>query len=323
MPMLTPTPAETEEHKRRARELVAGGMPVREAARQVGRARATVMRWMKGSQVRGAPAPARLPDPAPEAGGPTLPEPVPYEYKPFVIDTPGACGVLCDPHIPYHDIATLRGWVDDCRRMDARTLLLNGDVLDFYQLSDYLRDPSKPRMRDEVLKGRQFLEYLRSTFPRARIVYKEGNHDERLKRYLATRAPDMLDLEDIRLERLLRAGDHGVEWVEDKRVVMVGKLPVIHGHEYRGGGGVMPARWLYLRTGESAMMGHLHQPTFYSFRTMTGKEVGMWSVGCACHLAPLYAPLNQWAHGWAMVELTGEGGFHVHNRRLLRSGQVV
>ncbi len=265
----------------------------------------------------------RLPEPAPEAGGPSLPEPIHYEYKPFSIDVAGAVGVLCDAHIPYHDSPTLRGFIEDCRRMAVKAILLNGDVLDFYQLSDFVRDPSKPRMRDEILKGRQFLEYLRATFPRARIVYKEGNHDERLKRYLANRAPDLLDLEDIRLQKLIRADDYGVEWVEDKRVISVGKLPVIHGHEYRGGGGVMPARWLYLRTGESAMMGHLHQPTFYSFRTMTGREVGMWSVGCACHLAPLYAPLNQWGHGWATIEVANDGGFNVHNRRMLRDGRVV
>lgn len=264
----------------------------------------------------------RLPEPAAEAGGVTLPDPVPYEYKPFLIDTPGACGVISDVHLPYHDKRTIQKWVEDCQRMNSRTLLLNGDILDFYQLSDYAKDPSKPRMREEIQKGRQFLEYLRATFPAARIVYKEGNHDERLKRYLASRAPETFDLEDFRLQYLLRADNYGVEWVEDKRLVMVGKLPVIHGHEYRGGGGVMPARWLYLRTGESAMMGHLHQPTFYSFRTMTGKEVGMWSVGCACHLSPLYAPLNQWGHGWAVIEVSGES-FHVHNRRLLRDGQVV
>lgn len=264
-----------------------------------------------------------IPEPAPEAGGPSLPDPVHYEYKPFTVDVAGPTGVLCDAHIPYHDKRTIEGWVADCARMGATTLFLNGDTLDFYQLSDYLRDPSKPRMREEIEKGRQFIEYLRGKFPRARIIYKEGNHDERLKSYLARRAPDIFDLPELRLDRLLRAHELGVEWVEDKRVVMLGKLPVIHGHEYRGGGGVMPARWLYLRTGESAVMGHLHQPTHYTFRTMTGKEVGMWSVGCACHLSPLYAPLNQWSHGWAMVELSQAGDFHVHNRRMLRDGQVV
>lgn len=297
-----------------------------QVARELGVSRDTVQRYRYGDDRKPVARPvhaAVLPEPAAEAGGASLPEPAAYEYQSFEIDSPGACGVLCDAHIPYHDKRTLQGWVDDCEKMGARSILLNGDVLDFYQLSDYLRDPSKPRMRDEILKGRQFLEYLRSKFPRARIVYKEGNHDERLKRYLATRAPDMLDLEEIRLERLLKAADYGVEWVEDKRVVMVGRLPVIHGHEYRGGGGVMPARWLYLRTGESAMMGHLHQVTYYSFRTITGKEVGMWSVGCACHLSPLYAPLNQWGHGWAMIEVAADGGFHVHNRRMLRDGKVV
>lgn len=282
-------------------------------------AKSTVDTWAN----RPLPDDAVLPDPAPEAGGPSLPEPAAYSYTPFAMDTPGPVGVISDVHLPYHDMPTVRGWVEDCKRAGVKSLLLNGDILDFYQLSDYLRDPSKPRMRDEILKGRQFLEYLRSTFPKARIVYKEGNHDERLKRYLATRAPDLLDLEDIRLSRLLHADRYGVEWVEDKRVVMAGKLPVIHGHEYRGGGGVMPARWLYLRTGESALMGHLHQPTFYSFRTLTGKEVGMWSVGCACHLSPLYAPLNQWAHGWAVIDVAADGGYHVHNRRLLRNGQVA
>jgi predicted phosphodiesterase len=315
--------------------LFAAGVGTAEAVRRTGFGRTTVVtykgHWRAGGgKADAAPAPAapkaspaRLPDPAPEAGGPRLPEPVNCDYKAFSLDEAGAVGILSDPHVPYHDLPTIRGWVDDCRRHDVKALLLNGDVLDFYQLSDYLRDPSKPRMREEILKGKQFLEYLRSTFPKARIVYKEGNHDERLKRYLANRAPDLLDLEEIRLPRLLEADRLGVEWVEDKRIVLVGKLPVIHGHEYRGGGGVMPARWLYLRTGESAMMGHLHQPTFYSFRTMTGKEVGMWSLGCACHLSPLYAPLNQWAHGWGVVEVARDGGFNVHQRRLLRDGRVA
>ena len=186
-----------------------------------------------------------------------------------------------------------------------------------------MRDPAMPRMREEILKGRQFLEYLRSRFPKARIVYKEGNHDERLERYLASLAPELLGLEDLELESLLRAKDFGVEWVKDKRVVMCGKLPVVHGHEYRGGGGVMPARWLYLRTGESTLCGHFHQPSFYSFRTITGKEVGTWSVGCACHLTPKYARLNQWARGWAVIEIAKDGGYHVHNRRLLKDGRAV
>lgn len=264
-----------------------------------------------------------LPLPAPEAGGPSLPLPAEASYEPFQVAPPGVWGILCDPHIPYHDLATIQAWIDDCKRMGATGLLLNGDILDCYQVSSHHREPSKPRMREEIEKGRQLLEYLRGTFPRARIIYKVGNHEERLARYLQAKAEEVYDLEEIHLQALLRVQQFGIEWVQDRRVIMLGKLPVIHGHEYQGGGGVMPARWLFLRTGESAMMGHFHQPTYYTFCTISGKEVGMWSVGCACHRSPQYRPLNQWGHGWAVVEVDSGGGYHVHNRRRLRDGRVV
>jgi predicted phosphodiesterase len=274
-----------------------------------------------GVGAAGLPEPIEA-EPDDEIG--TLPEAAPHDdYTPFSVDTPGSCGIISDLHLPYHDPETVRAWVKDCKRMGVKSLLLNGDVLDFYQLSAYVRDPSKPRMREELDKGRQLFAYLRANFPKAQIVMKTGNHDERLDKYLATHAPELADVDDFRLPSLLRANQYGIDWVTDKRVVMVGKLCVVHGHEYKGGANVVPARWLYLRTGESTLMGHLHQPSFYSFRTITGREVGMWSTGCACHLRPLYAPLNQWALGWALVETFTGGEFHVHNRQVLRSGRVV
>lgn len=263
-----------------------------------------------------------LPEPAPEAGGPCLPEPAELKYEPYAVDTQGAVGVLCDIHIPYHDKSVIQKCLDECRRRSAKAIFLNGDVLDCYQVSDFVRERSKPRMVEEIEKGRQLLAYIRAMFPHARIIYKEGNHDERLKRYIASRAPDLDDIPDIYLPSLLRAEQFGVEWVADKRIVMVGKLPVIHGHEYQGAGGVMPARWLYLRTGDTALTGHFHQPSNYTFRTIKDREVGMWSVGCACHLKPAYRPLNQWSHGYAMVEVSQGGAYAVENRRILKDGSV-
>lgn len=268
------------------------------------------------------PAP-RLPDPAPEAGGPSLPEPCKLDYTGLHVDTPGHWGVLSDIHIPCHDKRTIEKFVEECQQRSVKGILLNGDVLDMCQISDHIKDPTAPGMKEEIEKGRAFLAWLRSKFPQARIIYKEGNHDDRLKRFLAQRAPEIYDLDDIFLPNLLRVNDVGAEWVGDKRVIHLGKLPVIHGHEYSGGGGVMPARWFYLRTGGSVLGGHFHQSSFYPFRTIKDEEVGCWSTGCACYLSPAYRPLNQWNHGWAMVELYQGGGYYVQNRRLLKSGQLA
>jgi predicted phosphodiesterase len=318
----------TDEEKEYVRAARARGDSVSDIARKLNRTLESVKQCLTRLRLSGDVAPRpdavpSLPEPCPEAGGPGLPEPSDCSYEPFRIDAPGKCGIIGDLHIPYHDTATIRDWVSDCKKMGVSTLLLNGDILDCFMVSSHYREPNKPRMKEELEKGRQFLEYLRSSFPKTRIVYRMGNHDDRLRRYLAERAPEIFDIEDVHLPALLRFEQFGVECVQDKRVVMVGKLPTIHGHEYQGGGGVMPARWLYLRTGESALTSHFHQQTYYTFRTITGKEVGMWSLGCACFLSPAYRPLNQWGHGWCVVEIGQDQSYHVHSRRRLRNGQVV
>lgn len=277
-----------------------------------------------GTGVAAAPDPEPvLPDPAPEAGGPDLPAPCVSEYEPVRLPDAGKWLLLGDVHIPYHDPGTIRAAVAEGKRQGVTGVLLNGDVLDFYQISRFSRDPSKPRMKVEIEKGREFLAWLRSQFPRARIVFKEGNHDERLRTYLAERAPELFDLDDLQLVNLLRAADRGVEWVADKRVVTLGKLLVVHGHEYPGGGGVNPARWLFLRTGASSLCAHFHQPSYHPFRTADQREQGVWSIGCSCFLHPAYRPLNQWLNGFAVVTVEPGGHFRVDNRTVLSGGRVA
>lgn len=261
------------------------------------------------------PDPATLPEPAPEAGGPTLPEPVALDYTPLTIDTPGRWLVISDIHIPFHDKRTILAAVDEAKRVGVAGVLLNGDILDCFQLSHHYREPDKHRFKDEVDSGVQF--------PRARIVFKEGNHDERLRKYLAERAPELFGLEGFDLPSILKAAERGVEWVADKRVVMLGKLHVVHGHEFRGGGGVNPARWLFLRSVSTALCGHFHR-TSEHFETGLDRRIhGVWSVGCACYLYPAYDPTNKWNNGYAIVEVCADGQFTVSNRRILRDGRVA
>jgi predicted phosphodiesterase len=320
-----------EEARRLAGELDARGRPLwsaPEIGKKLGIGKTTVREALKAKPVGGPSAapgagPARMPDPAPEAGGPSLPEPENADLPRVAYDAPGKWLVIGDLHLPFHDPDAIRAAVDDGRRAGVSGVLVNGDMLDFYALSNHYREPDKGRVKDEIEKGRAFLHWLRSQFPTAQLSYKLGNHDERLRRYLAERAPELFDLDDLQLENLLRVRDHGVEVVGDKRVVMLGKLAVIHGHEYRGGGGVQPSRWLYLRTGDSALTNHFHRVDHYTFRTINDREVGMWSVGCLCHKSPAYLPLNQWGTGWAMVEVSAGGRYTVTNRQRLQCGRVV
>lgn len=281
-----------------------------------------------GTHVGGHFAPAGACDAIPAAkhepipAAPELPDAHAESYEPCAIDTAGRWLILSDIHAPYHDRTTLELAVAEAKRRGVVGVLLNGDTLDSHEVSNHDRDPSAPRYIEEVETGRKLLAWLRGQFPTARIVLKEGNHEERLTRYIIQRAPALFGLEGIDLPALLHTADIGAEWVSDKRVIRLGRLCVVHGHEYRGGGGVMPARWLYLRTRYVSMCGHFHRTSEHGERNIRGTEERSWSLGCCCFLYPRYMPLNSWNHGFAFVELSGGGDFSVENKRVFE-GKIV
>jgi predicted phosphodiesterase len=251
-----------------------------------------------------------------------LPEPHAESYERFEIDTRGRWLVISDIHAPYHDRATLELAVTEAKRRGVAGVLFNGDTLDSHEVSSHDKEPGAPRYVSEIETGQKLFRWFRAQLPRARFVVKQGNHEDRLERYIIQRAPALFGLEGLDLPTLLHLADVGAEWVHDKRVIALGKLPVLHGHEYRGSGGVNPARWLFLRTQNSAICGHFHRTSEHGERDVIGREQRTWTTGCACYLFPRYARLNQWNHGFAFVDVAADGTFWVDNRRV-RDGKIA
>jgi hypothetical protein len=166
--------------------------------------------------------------------------------------------------------------------------------------------------------------WLRQQFPKALIVMKEGNHEQRLIRFLIRKAPVFFGIDAVSTPSLLELKKLGIEWIADKRTITIGALNLIHGHEYRGGvsSPVNPARGLYLKARSVAMAGHHHQTSEHHARDIRGRAEAAWSLGCACFLSPEYMPHNNWNHGFAFVELSGDGQFVVENKRVL-NGKIV
>lgn len=260
----------------------------------------------------------------------TLPEPVNREYEPFRLDGAGLWLVLNDVHLPYHDKRTVELALDTAVRRGATGILLNGDILDSHELSDFDKDPSAPRYAAELEAGKQFFTYVRERFAgrklrkNPRVVFKAGNHEERLDRYIMRKAPAFWQLKNVQLPELLEMRRFGIEFVGDKRVIRLGKLNVIHGHEYRSTiqAPVNPARGLFLRSKATALCGHFHQTSEHHEPTIEGRPKGCWSTGCACQLNPQYSPLNKWNLGFAMVEVANSGEFSVQNLRVM-DGEIV
>jgi predicted phosphodiesterase len=253
----------------------------------------------------------------------TLPRPHPESYEHFRIDAPGRWLILSDPHFPYHDPETIKLAARKAKRDGVVGVLINGDALDYHELSEHDKDPRAARYVDEIETGREFARWLRQEFPRARIVFREGNHEERLTRYVLKNAPALFGLDCLTTPELLGLGDIGADWVGDRRVILLGKLPVLHGHEFgKGGGGAYPAAWLYRKAKHVALCGHFHRIDEHGVRNIIGAERRAWTVGCACYRHPRYLRLNDWANGCAFVEVAKDGTFSVDNLRVF-GGKLV
>ncbi len=154
--------------------------------------------------------------------------------------------------------------------------------------------------------------------PKARIINKLGNHDERYELYLARNAPELVGLDAFELAVVLKLDSLGVELIGDKRPIRIGELNIIHGHEYSFpiSNPVNPARGLFLRGKVYALCSHFHQKSEHSENNLEGKTITTWSTGCLCDLNPAYRPINNWSHGFAIAEVFSNGKFQLHNHKI-------
>lgn len=250
-----------------------------------------------------------------------LPESEETDYKPHILQSK-RLAVLSDIHVPYHSISALTAAFDLIKKEKPDTILLNGDLIDFYQLSRFMKDVRKRSVAHELKATNELLDVL-STFG-AKIVYKLGNHDERLEHYLILKAPELLGLEVTELQYLVKAKERGIDVIGGKRIIKANKLNIIHGHEYPSVfSPVNIARGLYMKGKVSAMQGHNHQSSSHTETDMNGDITTTWSLGCLCELNPAYMPLNRWSQGMAMVELSDNGkDFEVRNYRIYK-GKIL
>jgi predicted phosphodiesterase len=250
-----------------------------------------------------------------------LPESDEVEWEPYVIP-PSVTRllILSDVHIPYHNVEAVTLALQYGKDKNVNGIMLNGDILDFYGLSTFEKDPRKRRFSEELEMGRQFLRVLRKEFDGVPIYYKLGNHEERYERYLRIKAPELLDVAEFRMDVLLRFGELGVELIDDKRITQFGKLNIMHGHEFGKSvfSPVNPARGLYMRGKENCIAGHNHQTSSHVEPTMNGHVINTWSTGCLSELHPRYMPINRWNLGFAYAEREADNGFTVHNHTIIK-----
>ena len=241
------------------------------------------------------------------------------DITPYIIpSSQKKIGVISDIHIPYQTNSAVTLALNYLKDKKVDTIVLNGDIMDSYQASSFVKDPNMRDLNYEMDATRAFLQAVRKEFPKVLIIYKEGNHELRWKRMLMKNAPEVFKKSEFRLDIILRLAELGIIWVDNKKIIKAGKLNIIHGHEYFSSySPVNPAKGYYNKALANVLAGHNHQVSSHISKDINDEITGAWSVGCLCDLQPDYAPFNKWQHGFALVKIEKGGNFTVINKMIL------
>jgi len=231
---------------------------------------------------------------------------------------PGLWLVLSDLHVPYHEPAAIEAAVQYGHTEKINGIFFNGDVQDCAAVSYW--PTAKRDFPREIELTIDFFDFIHNEFPKAKKVYKPGNHEYRLPRYFQQQAKEIVDTPIVSaMEEVMGYEQRGIEFLDYFQKVMAGKLPIIHGHEIPHlSKMVNAARGLYLKAKTFCACSHCHSRSEHTPKTIHGDLLTCWSFGCLCDLNPDYNPFgNDWNHGFALVNVDADGQFEVVNRRIL------
>ena len=239
--------------------------------------------------------------------------------------------LLSDLHLPAQDTRALKLTlaVADWIRPDEIDLL--GDISDFYGINGFGKDPGvKDMLLDEVDDIRSFLASVNSRYKYAKKVYIEGNHENRLERYIQKNASALYGLINVpELLKLKEMAYNFVPYGPDQKY-RVGDSNLIARHENITGG-VHAAHATVTKAMCSVAFGHTHRVQEARIVTLGGEEYLGINTGCLCDKNHPYMQYvknhHQWTLAFTIVYILPNGKWfhntiHINNYTCLVEGKV-
>jgi hypothetical protein len=213
-----------------------------------------------------------------------------------------------DLHYPHH--IDLQPFIDYGRFVKPDYLNLMGDMLDLDTISHHNEKSFKNVGFDKIKKDfnkiiedfRGILDMFRANFPKAKITFVPGNHEE----WLCGFANDFPQL-DPRIDRtnssktlecLLSTKKLNIDVTPFGEAFNIGKLYFRHGHEY---GSQFPAKQAVLHSHKNVAIWHHHtRQTYTTYSDIGSDEYVGFAVPCYCTKAMKYGrgKPNRWTDGF-------------------------
>jgi predicted phosphodiesterase len=231
--------------------------------------------------------------------------------------------VINDLHVPFHDPQAIALCLQVLQTVTPDLVIINGDFIDFFAISRFDRSPQRKLMvGEEIKEARKVLQRLTSQCQPLKWIFLMGNHEDRLRHYLWTKAPELSSLEELQVAHLLGLSDSWVvlDYTDVPQPVGCDVVPTVHfpemfvthGDKIRlSGNTVNLARSIFLKVLRNCLVGHWHRADVYVQMDYHGKSRGSWVVPCLCYQRPHWDSGRIWGQGLAVIEMNQRGFFKV------------
>lgn len=227
----------------------------------------------------------------------------PYEFKLHRISRlPDGTKIIIvnDTQFPFQDKATLecveKFWDD----LKPEIEVYNGDILDFYALSVFDQNPSRiGTLQDDFDVARSWLEERTSKNPDATRLWNDGNHEDRLRRWMWRHGKALSSLRALTIEDQLGLDKMGFRYLSYRSIIEILGFRIEHGYRASKSAAfpLNVARLMAIATGSSGLCGHTHRMNVYYWADSRGTH-SYRENGCLCRLDLEYAPFPNWQHGF-------------------------
>jgi hypothetical protein len=138
-----------------------------------------------------------------------------------------------DVHAPYEDTRAVRLLLAVLRAWTPHHLVCMGDLLDCYAVSSHSKAPDrKTSLAWEIGYAEALLDRFDALKVPGRKLFIEGNHETRLQRFIAEKAPQFDGL--ISIPQVLKLKQRKWEYTPYRSFATLGKLALTHDVGYAG-----------------------------------------------------------------------------------------
>lgn len=243
--------------------------------------------------------------------------PKPQKYQ---IQPQPKIAILSDIHFPFN--INLKPILNFLSRYKPNLIILNGDIVDFYEISMFIKDKSINDINLGIEKTIDFIKTIRNFYDNI-IYYRIGNHEERLIKYLWDK-PSIKDY--LEFEKLFLANELNIKFIYKQDLLFTHNLNIFHGHELNLNNVKYVAERILERYSCNIIVGHFHnkqERIKYKLENGEYTPIGAWVSGCLCQ-KPLYNIHNTYfSNGFVLVEYFDENFFQVKNILVIKDKILI